>query len=418
VDVGAGDAAVRDVPDDGDAEAVEVAPSEPLGVEARGGRSVMVRRSRSACVGCSWAPSPALSTTESTQRVRKWAAPGEAWRITTTSIFMASMFRAVSLRVSPFETEEPLAEKLTTSAESRFSASSNESRVRVLASKKRLTTVTPRRLGTRLMGRSSTSRNSRAVRRRRRISSAAYVASPRRWRWRRASAASAGASGTGMGSLTGPRRAGDEPHALAVVALPEPDADLLAGGGRDRPADEVWADRELAEAAVDEGEEADGGGAAEVHQRVERGAGGPPGVDHVVDEDDPAVVHGERDVGGVDDGLAEPAAEVVAVHRGVEDAEGEADPLGGLDLLAEPLGEVHPARLHPHEGEPLGGLGVVVEVLDDLAGEPVEGAVEVGLVQEAGLDDVLGQGRHGRGMAVAAGRYGRRQRGRPGWRPN
>jgi hypothetical protein len=36
---------------------------------------------------------------------------------------MASMLRAVSLSVSPLETDEPDAEKLTVSAESRFSAS-------------------------------------------------------------------------------------------------------------------------------------------------------------------------------------------------------------------------------------------------------------------------------------------------------
>ena len=81
------------------------------------------------------------------------------------------MFCAVSLSVSPFETEEPDVEKLMVSAERRFSASSKEMRVRVEASKKRLTTVTPRSVGTRLIGRSKTSRNSRAVRKMRWISS-------------------------------------------------------------------------------------------------------------------------------------------------------------------------------------------------------------------------------------------------------
>ena len=75
------------------------------------------------------------------------------------SIFIASMFWAVSLSVSPFDTDEPEAVKFTVSADNRFSASSNEIRVRVEGSKKRLTTVTPRRVGTRLMGRSRTSRN-------------------------------------------------------------------------------------------------------------------------------------------------------------------------------------------------------------------------------------------------------------------
>jgi hypothetical protein len=53
----------------------------------------------------------------------------------------------VSLRDSPLESEEPLAEKLMTSADSRLAAASNEMRVRVESSKKRLTTVRPRSVG-------------------------------------------------------------------------------------------------------------------------------------------------------------------------------------------------------------------------------------------------------------------------------
>ena len=61
------------------------------------------------------------------------------------SILIASRFRAVSTSVSPFVTEDPLAPMLTVSAlERRFSANSKETRVRVEASKKRLTMVLPR----------------------------------------------------------------------------------------------------------------------------------------------------------------------------------------------------------------------------------------------------------------------------------
>src|SRR2546426_6947979 len=66
---------------------------------------------------------------------RNSAAPEEGWRITTMSIRIASRFRAVSTRVSPFCTELPLAATLTVSAERRFSANSNEIRVRVDASR-------------------------------------------------------------------------------------------------------------------------------------------------------------------------------------------------------------------------------------------------------------------------------------------
>ena len=76
---------------------------------------------------------------------------------------MESILLTVSNSVSPFLTDEDEAEKLTTSADKRFSASSNEIRVRVLFSKKRLATVTSLKEGTFLIGRLITSLNSSAV---------------------------------------------------------------------------------------------------------------------------------------------------------------------------------------------------------------------------------------------------------------
>src|SRR5437016_278768 len=114
--------------------------------------SRMVRRSSRPCVGCSCLPSPALMTLERIRLPRNSAAPDEGWRMTTMSIRIASRFLAVSTRVSPFCTALPLAATLTVSAERRFSANSNEIRVRVEASKNRLTIVLPRSAGTFLMG--------------------------------------------------------------------------------------------------------------------------------------------------------------------------------------------------------------------------------------------------------------------------
>ena len=74
---------------------------------------------------------------------QRYAAPRRPWRITTISTFIASMLRAVSLRVSPLDTLLPAEAKLITSAESRLSASSNESRVRVEFSKNTLAIVIP-----------------------------------------------------------------------------------------------------------------------------------------------------------------------------------------------------------------------------------------------------------------------------------
>ena len=85
------------------------------------------------------------------------------------SMRIASRLRAVSTSVSPLLTLEPVEATLTVSADSRFSANSNEMRVRVEASKKRLTMVEPRSVGTFLMARSLISLNGSAVSRMRRI---------------------------------------------------------------------------------------------------------------------------------------------------------------------------------------------------------------------------------------------------------
>jgi hypothetical protein len=76
-------------------------------------------------------PSPAFSTLPLTQRVSVSGAPLDEWRITIASAPMACSVSAVSFRLSPLDTLEPLVEKLITSAESRLAASSKLIRVRV-----------------------------------------------------------------------------------------------------------------------------------------------------------------------------------------------------------------------------------------------------------------------------------------------
>ena len=106
-------------------------------------------------MGCSWVPSPALSTRRGSSRSRRAGAarrrPGGGRRRRPRPWPRASA--AVSLRLSPLDTHEPLAEKLMTSADSRLAAASNEIRVRVESSKNRLTTVRPRSVGSFLISR-------------------------------------------------------------------------------------------------------------------------------------------------------------------------------------------------------------------------------------------------------------------------
>ena len=143
----------------------------------------IVKASSSACVGCSWVPSPALTTEPRIQRARLAGAPDQECRMTTASEPIASSVSAVSLRVSPLETLDPLAEKLMTSADNRLAASSKDVRVRVESSKNRLTTVRPRRVGSFLTVRSEICASSSAVSSTSVASSRDRSAADSRWRF-------------------------------------------------------------------------------------------------------------------------------------------------------------------------------------------------------------------------------------------
>jgi len=79
-------------------------------------------------------PSPALMMRDRQMRDSRWPAPDEAWRSTIMSGAIASMFNAVSASVSPLSTLEAATGTLRVSALNRFSAISNDVRVRVLGS--------------------------------------------------------------------------------------------------------------------------------------------------------------------------------------------------------------------------------------------------------------------------------------------
>ena len=107
-------------------------------------RRRMVRASRRACVGCSWLPSPAFMTAQLTFSESSLTAPDAEWRTTSTSACMAFRVIAVSITVSPFLMADVATDMLMTSPPNRLPASSNEVRVRVESSKKRLIRVRPR----------------------------------------------------------------------------------------------------------------------------------------------------------------------------------------------------------------------------------------------------------------------------------
>ena len=85
-------------------------------------------------MGCSCLPSPALTIAALHHRETSSEAPAHGVRSTIASGLWALSVSTVSFSDSPFSTLEPLAAKLTTSADSRLAASSKELRVRVEAS--------------------------------------------------------------------------------------------------------------------------------------------------------------------------------------------------------------------------------------------------------------------------------------------
>ena len=161
-----------------------ISPKIPtVSPSSRPSLSRIVKTSRRAWVGCSWAPSPALITEHCSRSARSFGTPGQEWRTTTASGLIASRLRAVSMRLSPLERLLPEAEKLTASALRRFSAISKEMRVLVLASKKKLMMVLPRRMGTFLISRVEISFMFAAVSRTSPISGAVSPSIPRRCRF-------------------------------------------------------------------------------------------------------------------------------------------------------------------------------------------------------------------------------------------
>jgi len=127
---------------------------------------------------------------------------------------------------------------------------------------------------------------------------------------------------------------------LRVQAVGDAGA-ILGRLGRDRQPGEVGPDRQLAMAAVDQDDQADLRGPAEVADRVEGGSDGPAGVEDVVDEDDLRAVDGEGDLGPAEHGPAVAVAEVIAVERDVERPDGHRAADEALQPRGDPLGDRH-----------------------------------------------------------------------------
>src|SRR5215470_10978247 len=348
--------------------------------------SRIVIRSRSAWVGCSCIPSPAFTTEHRSVRASMCAAPDAAWRITTQSGLIASMLRAVSMSVSPLATLEDDPETLMTSAESHLPAISNEVRVRVEGSRNRLTTVFPRSTGTFFISREAISFMEVAVSRivwisaasKARISSRSFRVSP---------IASSSDVGLGVGFL--------DHDAVLPVVLVKQDLDGLAARRRQVLPHVVRSDRELAMASIHEDGQLDHTRAPEVDDGIERRPNRPAGVEDIIDQHDRPVRHRKRDVGGPQDRGLPLEREVIPVERDVESTDGDRLAADRLQTHGDPARKRHAARPNAHQCEAVGPA----RPLDDLVGDPGEGAIDPGLVEHLGL------------LALAHGGAVRRARG-------
>ena len=313
----------------------------------------MVNMSSMPWVGWAWRPSPALITLTwgLAWRAMKWAAPLSAWRTTNMSTCMASRLRRVSSRVSPLAVAEVEMLRLSTSAERRLAASSKVVRVRVLFSKKRLATTLPRHRGTFLTACWATPRKP-SLRSRISVSSSAAQALD-------GQEVLEVALGVELGQLlahaaepwseaprpwAAPERffgdPGRSPMTRAQVRVsPRGDQfNLLSRRQVGVEPRQVGGDGQLAPVALHQGHQDHRGRPAVVEEDVECGADGPPGLEHVVHQDQVTPLHRHRQVGGPHLGVIALAGEVVPVVGDVQVSQG----LGQPDLPVQALGHPNP----------------------------------------------------------------------------
>ena len=130
-------------------------------------------------------------------------------------------------------------------------------------------------------------------------------------------------------------------------------------------------------AAVDEDRELHGAGPADVAERVERGADGAAGEEHVVDEDDQPAVDAVAGDLGAGQRAGGPHAQVVAVHGDVERADRDLAAGDLFELVGQPAGEEDAAGRDAEEHHVVGALGA----FDDLVGDAGQHPRDVGRLQ-------------------------------------
>src|SRR5215216_4590452 len=131
-------------------------------------------------------------------------------------------------------------------------------------------------------------------------------------------------------------------------------------------------------AAVDQANQLNDFGSAEVDERVERRTDRPAGIEHIIDENDLAIIDGERDLGAPDEGLRADRMphQIVAVQRDVERA-GRHVVAGDLfERARDAPGYRHSARTDADERQVIDALVALDNLVCD-AGEGSRDAIRI-----------------------------------------
>jgi hypothetical protein len=154
------------------------------------------------------------------------------------------------------------------------------------------------------------------------------------------------------------------------------DVDALARVDLEAAHAVVRLDRQLTAAAVHENGKLDPARAAVVQYGIDRGADGTAGVEHVVDQDDAAVLQVARHGARPDARIRQSSGGVVAVHRDVDAPDGNVAPL----YLAQATDELSRYEFAPtpyaDDDQPL-ATPVTLEDLSCYAPEPARNVVRI-----------------------------------------
>jgi len=159
---------------------------------------------------------------------------------------------------------------------------------------------------------------------------------------------------------------------------------LVERGFGDLKPDEIGGDGEFAAAAVDEGGEADEARPAEVHEGVQGGAHRTAGGQHVINEDDGAVIEAEVHVGALGNGDGVAIGEVITVEGDVEGAQVDGRCSGEArgELGGDALGEDFATGADANEGQGSGGVVGEKRIGGDFGGEGGDEAFDLSGVEK------------------------------------